>query len=232
MDRIASTARPQLRIGERGHRQATWSELLYDLVFVVLIAQLAHHLAEHLTWRGLTEFGLLFIPVWWAWTNEVYYTTRFDSDTDKVKRFMATVQLLALVVMAAAIGKGLEHSAQLWGGAYALIRSVQILELVRAGWFIPQVRPFTTYFVRGHCVGVALWWLSLLLPAPLQPWAWAAGLLIEIGTSVSAGPLYQRFPPTFPTSQNGSDSLYFWSWARALRAPRAACWTALRTSRP
>ncbi len=103
---------------------------------------------------------------------------------------MATGQLLALVVMAAAIGKGLQDSAPLWGGAYALIRTVQIIELMRAGRFIPQARPFTAYFIRGHSLGVAVWWVSLLLPGQWQSWAWAAGLWIEIGTSLNAGTLY------------------------------------------
>lgn len=186
---------PRLRIQERGHRQAAWSELFYDLAFVVIVAQLAHHLAAHLNLRGLTEFILLFIPVWWAWTGEVYYTTRFDSDADKAKRLIGTIQLVSLVVLAGAVGLGLEKGALLFAAGYALVRTMQLAELWRAGRFIPAARPFTTYFTRGYGVGVAIWWVSLLLPAELRPWAWAAGLLTEVGTSLLAGDLHRRFPP-------------------------------------
>ncbi len=44
-------------------------ELFYDLAVVVLVAQAAHHLAAHLTWRGLGEFTVVFTLVWIAWAN-------------------------------------------------------------------------------------------------------------------------------------------------------------------
>ncbi|NJN20553.1 MAG: low temperature requirement protein A [Leptolyngbya sp. RL_3_1] len=41
--------RPKLRIDEETDRErkATWLELFFDLYFVVVIAELAHHLAAH-----------------------------------------------------------------------------------------------------------------------------------------------------------------------------------------
>ena len=50
------------------HRQVTFLELFYDLVYVVIIAQLSHALAEHISWVGLAGFAFLFVIVWWAWT--------------------------------------------------------------------------------------------------------------------------------------------------------------------
>jgi hypothetical protein len=44
-------------------------ELFYDLAVVVLVAQAAHRLAGHLTWRGLGEFTVVFTLVWIAWAN-------------------------------------------------------------------------------------------------------------------------------------------------------------------
>ena len=35
-------------------------ELLYDLVYVAVISQTTHHLAEHITTRSTAEFALLF----------------------------------------------------------------------------------------------------------------------------------------------------------------------------
>jgi low temperature requirement protein LtrA len=47
------------------HRQVTFLELFYDLVYVVLIAQLSHALAAHINWEGLGNYAFLFIIVWW-----------------------------------------------------------------------------------------------------------------------------------------------------------------------
>jgi hypothetical protein len=44
-------------------------ELFYDLAVVVLVAQAAHHLAEHLTWPGFGEFAAVFTLVWIAWAH-------------------------------------------------------------------------------------------------------------------------------------------------------------------
>jgi len=44
-------------------------ELFYDLVVVVLVAQAVHHLADHLSWRGLGAFAAVFALVSIAWFN-------------------------------------------------------------------------------------------------------------------------------------------------------------------
>ena len=56
-----------------GHRRVSFLELFYDLVYVVVIAQAAHHLAEHITWRGVAEFGVVFGMIWLAWMNGTVY---------------------------------------------------------------------------------------------------------------------------------------------------------------
>ena len=48
---------PPRKAGERiEHRQVTFLELFYDLVYVVIIAQLSHALASHINWEGLFSF--------------------------------------------------------------------------------------------------------------------------------------------------------------------------------
>ena len=54
-------------------RSVTFLELFYDLVYVVLIAQLAHALSEHVDLKGIFGFAFLFIIVWWAWLNGASY---------------------------------------------------------------------------------------------------------------------------------------------------------------
>ncbi len=37
-------------------REVSFLELFYDLVYVVVIGRVAHHLAEHLDWLGVRDF--------------------------------------------------------------------------------------------------------------------------------------------------------------------------------
>jgi Bacterial low temperature requirement A protein (LtrA) len=62
--------------GER-HRAATPLELLYDLCFVVAIAQVAaalHHSISHgHALAGLGSFGVVFFAIWWAWMGFAWF---------------------------------------------------------------------------------------------------------------------------------------------------------------
>ena len=58
--------RPLLfRDDDAEHRQASWLELFFDLVFVVTIAGLAGLLRDDFTYAGLAWFAFLFLPIWW-----------------------------------------------------------------------------------------------------------------------------------------------------------------------
>lgn len=58
---------PPRKASERpATRQVTFLELFYDLVYVVIIAELAHALSAHISWAGLGGFAFLFVIVWWA----------------------------------------------------------------------------------------------------------------------------------------------------------------------
>lgn len=62
--------RPPRLHGEVDHeRTVSFLELLYDLVFVVLISQVAHTLAAHPSWSGLADFVVVFSLIWIAWLN-------------------------------------------------------------------------------------------------------------------------------------------------------------------
>jgi low temperature requirement protein LtrA len=50
-------------------RRISWLELFYDLVYVIAIARLTHHLSHHLNWHTFLEFGGLFTLVFWGWLN-------------------------------------------------------------------------------------------------------------------------------------------------------------------
>jgi len=186
---------PILRMRERGHRQAAWSELFFDLVFVVVVAQLAHAFAEDLSLPALWRFVALFALVWWAWVGEVQYTTRFDSDRDRTKRFLGTVQLARLSVMALLVGHGgLERLGWLVV-AYVVVRAMQLLELWRAARYVPEARGFARHYLLWQGTGLALWLAALALPPSLRLVGWGLAFAIELGSYVAGRRLHREHPP-------------------------------------
>ncbi len=63
------------RLRERGaSTEVTTIELFYDLVYVLAVTQLTHHLLAHLTLRGTLETLLLLLAVWGAWIQVTWIT--------------------------------------------------------------------------------------------------------------------------------------------------------------
>jgi hypothetical protein len=66
------------------HRVATVLELLFDLCFVVAVAQasdrLHHDLIENHVGHGLTNYLLVFFAIWWAWMNFTWFASAYETD--------------------------------------------------------------------------------------------------------------------------------------------------------
>lgn len=85
-------------------------ELFYDLVYVAVIGQAAHHLAEHVTVRGTLEFTVVFALVWVARVNGSLYIEIHGRDDGRTRLIvfaqMGILALLAVFTADAADGSG------------------------------------------------------------------------------------------------------------------------------
>jgi low temperature requirement protein LtrA len=54
-------------------RKISWLELFYDLVYVIAISRITHHLAHHPNFSGLLDYIYLFIMIFWGWVNGTMY---------------------------------------------------------------------------------------------------------------------------------------------------------------
>ena len=94
------------------HRTATPLELLFDLVFVVAIAQAAsglHHAvsAGHVV-EGLGGYLMVFFAIWWAWMNFTWFASAYDSD-DLPYRLAVFVQITGALVLAGGVAPMFEQ---------------------------------------------------------------------------------------------------------------------------
>jgi low temperature requirement protein LtrA len=172
---------PRLRStdGLSTRRHATWTELFYDLIFVVAIAQLGHELSGHLDWRGVGVYAALFIPVWWIWIGHTVYSDRFDSD-DPLHRILTGVQMLAIAAMAVYLGKGVGLHETGFVLSYVSVRVVLILFNLRAYRHIPNARPLVGRSIAAYVFDIALWLCSLIVPPPARYAMWAVGTAASV----------------------------------------------------
>jgi low temperature requirement protein LtrA len=150
-------------------------ELFYDLAVVVLVAQAAHHLAGHLTWRGLGEFAVVFTLVWIAWTNgSLHHELHGHEDARARSTFL--LQILVLVAMGAFIPEaGGARGAAFAVAAGGLFAVLAVLWLLAARGDRPEFRRPSRLFVAGTATCAVALAGTALLPANARVPAW--GLL-------------------------------------------------------
>lgn len=179
--------RPTLRSIEAEHqeRRATWTELFFDVVYIVTIARLAHELKQTPTLLGAAAFAGLFVPIWWSWIGVTTYADRFDSD-DTTDRLLLAVQMLGVAALAVQIHEGVGINAPGLALAYCGLRLLLILFYARAWRHIPEARPLAARYMAGFSLALLPWLASVFVPPPLRFCLWATGIAIDLLTPLAA----------------------------------------------
>ncbi len=173
--------RPKLRTDEEQglERKATWLELFYDLVFVVVIAELAHTLSGNINPAGIATFSFLFIPVWWVWTGVTFYNERFESN-DVSYRLFLFLQMVPVAAMAVFAHDALGEASQGFALAYACARAILTILWLRGGWYERSFRPVSNRSAIGSSISIAFFLTSVFVDPPLRFVLWGIGLLIDL----------------------------------------------------
>jgi low temperature requirement protein LtrA len=181
---------PFLRSRIAGEEQrATWLELFFDLVFVLAITQLSHHLVAHLTWAGAGETLLLLLVVWWAWGYTTWMTNWWDPDSTAVRAVLIVV-MLASLLMAIAIPEAFGDRAMLFAASYAALQIIRnLFAAVTADPGSTLRATFVRIFAWSVAVG-AVWIVGGALDESARVAVWLLALAIDY-----AGPYARYWTP-------------------------------------
>ena len=188
-DLRSSLVPPRLRLQEAGEREverhATWTELFFDLVFVVCVAQLATGLHDRPSLAGAASFAGLFVPVWWTWTTYAYVADLFDAD-DAAFRAVLLGAMFLVAAQAATIPAAFDGRTAGFAVAYAVLR-VDLLLVYAWAWRSDRaLRSLTgTHFV-GFTVGLVVWLGALAVSGPARYTLWALSIAIDLATGLVA----------------------------------------------
>ncbi|MEA3137499.1 MAG: hypothetical protein QOC71_1780 [Thermoplasmata archaeon] len=177
---------------EGRERKTSWLELFYDLVFVVIIAQVSHGLAEHPNGDGVVTLILLLLPAWWLWIGGTFYTERFESE-DLSHRLATFLQMFPLMLLATLAHDGLEHSAA-YAVTYALGRMLIVFLWLRAGIHDRRAGPLTRRYALGFTASASLFIASAYVEAPLRYQLWVVALAIDVITPLFTTKQQQALP--------------------------------------
>jgi low temperature requirement protein LtrA len=171
--------RPPGRFEDRDpDRSVTFLELFFDLVFVAVIAQLAHRLAEHPDWSGVGWFVFLFYAVWSSWINGTYYHD-LHTTNDLSIRLFTFAQMLAVALMAVHAGQVPGDGTIGFAIGYTANTFLLVVLWFRTGVHDPSHRPASVPYSIAYLISAILFGLSIGVEAPLTYWMWALALLSE-----------------------------------------------------
>jgi len=194
--------RPPGRFEDRDpDRRVTFLELFFDLVFVAVIAQLAHHLAENVTWSSVGWFIFLFYAVWSSWINGTLYHDLHSTDDLSIRVF-TFAQMLAVSLMAVHAGDVPGDGSDGFAIGYALNTLILVVLWFRTGSHDPSHRPASVPYSIAYLLSAVLFGASVFVEPPISYWMWAIALLVELG---GFGVAMYRFTP--PETQSGEATI-------------------------
>jgi low temperature requirement protein LtrA len=176
-------------------RSVSFLELFYDLVYVAVIAEAAHHLAEHVSVQGFAEFALIFSMIWIAWVNGSLYVELHGRDDGRT-RTLVFVQMGILALLAVFTA----DAAGSTGPVFALIYAA-FLAFMTVQWGVvrrqdrPEFMVVTGRYQAGMAISIVALFASVFVPgdARLVIWAgfavaWFVGIVFAGRAAIGLSP--------------------------------------------
>jgi low temperature requirement protein LtrA len=171
------------------HRASTPLELLYDLCFVVAVAQAAgqlhHAVAEDHVAAGVWGYLTVFFAIWWAWMNFSWFATAFDVD-DVPYRLTTLVQIAGGLVVAAGVPAAFAGNFSIITFGYVVMRLAMVAQWLRAARGDAGHRTTALTYAVGITVVQVGWLLRLVLPEGLLLPSYLALVVAELAVPLVA----------------------------------------------
>lgn len=159
-------------------RKISWLELFYDLVYVIAIAKITHHLSQHPTLLSLIDYLYFFIIIFWGWINGSMYYDLHGSEGLRT-RLMTLWQMLIVAALIITIDSQEEN----------LIRNITIALMVMQGyitylwwsigWYDKSHRKLNKPYTILYLISLGMMFLSLFLKHPYQRIALGCSLILN-----------------------------------------------------
>jgi len=171
---------PPKKFDERkNERKISWLELFYDLVYVAAIAQITHHLSNHLSWHELLYSFLLFSLIFWSWINGSQYYDLHGSDSIRT-RLLTFWQMLGVAAVAITIPDAFEGHHQSFAIAFAIIEILITYLWWSVGIYDPSHRVFNIYYTVNYLIAFALLIASIFFTNEIATILWVIVLLLNL----------------------------------------------------
>ena len=168
---------PLLRKRETETATVSYSELLFDLIYVFSVTQLSHYLLHNLTWEGLLKETILWFAVWMLWQHTIWVTNWFNPDTRPI-RILLFISMLVGLVMAAAIPYAFTYRGLIFAVCYVLIqagRTLYIIGVLGDHHLAANFKRIMGWF----CISAVFWITGAILQGEWQILLWIIAAICD-----------------------------------------------------
>ena len=145
-------------------RRISWLELFYDLVYVIAISRITHHLAAHITLNGFLEYGALFMLIFWGWLNGSLYHD-IHGNTGLRTRLMTLWQVMIIAALAITIDQSSAERYRYITIALMVMQLYIIYLWWSVGFYEKEHRRYNLPYTILFLLSLALMGLSLYVPS-------------------------------------------------------------------
>lgn len=168
---------PLLRKRETETATVSYSELLFDLIYVFSVTQLSHYLLHNLIWEGLLKETILWFAVWMLWQHTIWVTNWFNPDTRPI-RILLFISMLVGLVMAAAIPYAFTYRGLIFAVCYVLIqagRTLYIIGVLGDHHLAANFKRIMGWF----CISAVFWITGAILQGEWQILLWIIAAICD-----------------------------------------------------
>ena len=165
-------------------RTVSFLELFFDLVYVVLIGQIAHTLAEDVSWSGVLDFVVVFGLIWIGWFNGAQFHELHGREDGRNRSFIF-LQMGILTVLAVFAGHAASTDGEQFALTYAVLLAVlfwQWVSVYRTD--APEYRPGARRYLAGMAAAIGAILVSSGMDDTARLAVWAAVVAGSIGIVV------------------------------------------------
>ena len=196
---MADVSQSLLRKRNEGIATVSFSELLFDLIYVFAVTQLSHYLLHHLTLTGLAQTAILWFAVWLGWQHTTWVTNWFDPDIRKVRLLMFILMLVGLI-MSAAIPEAFGERGIIFACCYITIqigRTISILIMLgRNHKLTPNFERILGWFV----ITAIFWIIGAFQDGQTRLIIWAIAVILDY-----TSPMFGFYLPFLGKSKSKRD---------------------------
>lgn len=183
-----------------GHEATvSFSELLFDLIYVFAVTQLSHYLLHHFSFHGLLQMTVVWFGVWLVWQHTTWVTNWFNPDTRAIRLMLFIIMVIGLF-MTASIPGAFEDKGLLFAVCYV---TMQVGRTITVIFLLGNNHSLSANFKRilgWMCISGVFWITGAMHGGDVRLLLWAIAVLADY-----TSPMFGFYLPGLGRSDSGKE---------------------------